>query len=91
MTSVEIEVRNRSGLHARPAAVFARAAAGYASAVTLQNLTGGSATANAKSLLGVLVCGVKQGDRVRVEAHGPDEGAAIEALGELVASGLGEA
>ena len=90
MRTTEQVIRNPSGLHARPAAMFVKAAAGFASRVTLENLDRGSAPADAKSIIAVMSSGVSTGHRVRVTADGADEDAAIEALEELIAGGLGE-
>lgn len=91
MRSVEVEIRNSSGLHARPAAVFVRAASHYKAAVTLQNVDAGRPAANAKSLIAVLGCGVERGHRIRIDVDGPDEDEAVRQLSELVVGGLGEA
>jgi phosphotransferase system HPr (HPr) family protein len=90
MESVEIEVRNPSGLHARPASLFVKAAAGFRSHVRLENLTRGTAPGDATSILTVLAAGIQRGHSVRISAEGADEAAAIASLGELVRSGLGE-
>lgn len=90
MRSVELVVRNPSGLHARPAALFVRTAGQFRSRITVENLTS-QKTADAKSLLLVLTTGVQRGHRIRIAADGPDEAEAIAALSGLVASGLGEA
>lgn len=87
---IELEVRNPSGLHARPAALFVKTAASFASAITVENVTGGKPPANAKSIIGLLTAGVGRGHRIRVVADGADEGAAVEALRDLVDSGVGE-
>ena len=90
LKSVEIEIRNESGLHARPAAVVVRAAAGFRSRIGLENATLAGPTADAKSLVGVLAAGVERGHRVRIWAEGDDEAEAIEVLSELLRGGLGE-
>jgi len=91
LTSVEIEIRNESGLHARPAAVLVRAAAGFRSQIGLENATAGSGRAvDAKSLVGVLAAGVEYGHRVRIWAEGDDEAEAVEALRRLLTDGLGD-
>jgi phosphotransferase system HPr (HPr) family protein len=90
MQTAEVDVRNPSGLHARPAAVFVRAAAGFSSQIRIENLTRGSAAANAKSMLAVLGSGVERGHRIRVSAEGDDEVAAIGALRALAEGGFGE-
>ena len=90
MRADEVEVRNPSGLHARPAALFVKAAARFISKVTVQNVTTGAAPANAKSILAVMGSGAARGHTVRIAAEGPDEEQAITSLRDLVASGLGE-
>ena len=90
MRADEVEVRNPSGLHARPAALFVKTAARFASIVTVQNVTTGAAPADAKSILAVLGSGAARGHMVRLTADGPDEDEAITVLHDLFASGLGE-
>ena len=90
MRADEVEVRNPSGLHARPAALFVKTAARFTSAVTVQNVTTGAAPANAKSILAVMASGAARGHVVRLTADGPDEDQAITVLHDLFASGLGE-
>jgi phosphotransferase system HPr (HPr) family protein len=89
-TSVELQVDNPSGLHARPAAAFVRAACTFQSDIRVANLTTGSDPVTAKSIIGVLGLGVERGHRIRVLVDGADEGAAAEALRVLVETGLGE-
>lgn len=88
--SVEVEVRNPSGIHARPAAIFVKGAAAYASKITIENLTSARPPFDAKSMLGLLQTAAKQGHRVRITATGNDEERAVDGLRELIESGLGE-
>lgn len=90
-TSLEIQVRNPSGLHARPAATFVKAAAGFRSDVHVANLTTGRDPVTAKSIIGVLSLGVQSGHRIRITCVGDDEAVAAAALRDLVEAGLGEA
>ena len=90
MRSVELEITNASGLHARPAALFVKTAGGFRSKVLVRNLARDVAAANAKSILGVLAQGVTNGTRIEITAEGDDEDQAILALGRLVEDGLGE-
>jgi phosphotransferase system HPr (HPr) family protein len=88
----EVDVRNPSGLHARPAATFVRAAGAFAADVMLTNLSrDGTRSASAKSVLGVMGLAVARGHRIRIVADGSDADEAVARLIELVASGLGEA
>ena len=89
-TSLELNVRNPSGLHARPAAVFVRAACGFSSDIRVANVTTGSAPVTAKSIIGVLGLGVQRGHTIRLEVEGEDEGPAVETLRGLVEAGLEE-
>jgi phosphocarrier protein len=92
MRTLEITIRNPSGIHLRPAATFVRGAAAYRAAITLENLTRAGRIVNAKDALAVLAHGkAARGDTVRIVADGDDEEAAIDALRELIESGLGEA
>lgn len=90
-TSLELQVHNPSGLHARPAAAFVRAACTFQSEIRVANLTTGSEPVTAKSIIGVLGLGVQRGHRIRLLVDGADEGPAAEALRALVEAGLGEA
>ena len=90
MRSVELAVRNRSGLHARPANLLVETAAAFASGITVENLDRGSRPVDAKSILMVLTAGVQRGHHIRLSAEGDDEDRAIESLQALVESGLGE-
>lgn len=88
--SIELEIRNPSGLHARPAAVFVRAAAASRSRIRVVNLARDGAEADAKSILGVLGLGVSQGSRIRLSAEGEDAAETIARLAGLIVEGLGE-
>ena len=89
-TSLELQVDNPSGLHARPAAAFVRAACTFQSDIRVANLTTGSEPVTAKSIIGVLGLGVQRGHRIRLVVDGADETPAAEALRALVQAGLGE-
>lgn len=90
MRTVTLVVRNKVGLHARPAAVFVRTANTFKSVITVQNLTTGSKSVNAKSILMVLTLGVEKDHTILVTANGPDDADAVAALQELVDSRFGE-
>ncbi len=91
MAEATVEVRNPSGLHARPAATFVKAAARFGCDIRVTNLTRNpEKTGSAKSVLGILGLGVVQGHTIRVSAEGEDADAAVSTLVEMVHSGLGE-
>ena len=92
MADAEVEVRNPSGLHARPAATFVRASSAFDAEVMVSNLTRDAArSASAKSVLGVMGLAVSQGHRIRIVAEGSDADVAVAHLTQLVATELGEA
>ena len=92
MAETTIELRNPSGLHARPAATFVKAATGFKSDIRVTNLTrDADKSAAAKSMLGVLGLGVSHGHTIRITAEGEDADEAVKTLGEMVEAGLGEA
>jgi phosphotransferase system HPr (HPr) family protein len=92
VSHIELEVRNPSGLHARPAALFVETARRFSADVRIANLTRNSKrTASARSLLAVLALGISHGHTIRIDADGADADETINALRELVESGLGEA
>lgn len=91
MAEATLTIRNPSGLHARPAALFVKTAAGFSSNVQVTNLTRDpDKSAAARSMLGVMGLGVSSGHEIRITADGPDADEAVETLRELVEGGLGE-
>jgi phosphotransferase system HPr (HPr) family protein len=84
-----ILITNRLGLHARAAARVVRTANNYQSVLRLERLDG-SATADAKSILSVLMLAAARGTELRATAEGIDEMEAINALCGLISDGFGE-
>ena len=81
------QIVNDLGLHARAATKLVQLAARFPCEVTLSH---GGQTANAKSVMGVLLlCGSK-GTVVEVTAIGSQASACVEAIGELIAGRFGE-
>jgi phosphocarrier protein HPr len=85
-----VVVKARLGLHARAAAKLVRLASSFKSRVSLER-PDGSATADAKSILSVLMLAASQGTELRAIADGQDEHEAITALDELFCACFGEA
>jgi phosphotransferase system HPr (HPr) family protein len=88
--SIQLEIRNPQGLHARPAALFVKACGAQKAAIRVRNLTRDTAQADAKQFLAVQRLGVSRGHRIEITAEGEDEEAALEAIRAAVESGLGE-
>jgi len=88
--TADLTLLNPAGLHARPAATFATAAAGFDAQVFVTDVTTGRGPVPAKSLIQILTLGAAQGNHIRLTATGPDAQQAIDALAALVKQGFGE-
>lgn len=83
MTEKTLIVRNRAGIHARPAALIAQTANKFASEVTLEK---DSAAVNAKSIMGVITMAAGYNTTLVLRAEGTDEKQAVEAIYSLFES-----
>ena len=83
-----LAVRHTSGLHARPAALFVRAASRFISEIRVENLTRRTHPVDAKSILSILTLGVEKGHQIHITADGDDATEAIGALRRLVEAGF---
>lgn len=81
------EIINKLGMHARAATKLVQMASRYRAEVTLEK---DGHTANAKSVMGVLLLCGHQGSKVTVSARGEDADAAVSAIGQLIADRFGE-
>jgi phosphocarrier protein len=79
----EVEIVNKLGLHARPAALFVRWVSRFKSTITIWK---GEEKFSAASLLDVLTANLNCGARVVLEAIGPDEHEALNKLELLLLS-----
>ena len=82
-----VRLPNPSGLHARPAKVFAKAAARATTDVVVAK---DGREVNAKSVLSVLTLDCHQGDEIVIRVEGDDAEATLAELVALVESGMGE-
>jgi phosphocarrier protein FPr len=87
MKQLDLVIRNKTGLHARPARVFVDIAKQFESTIRIGH---GEKRVNAKSLISVLTLGVASGQRISIDVDGADEAAAVAALEAAVSDGLGE-
>jgi phosphocarrier protein HPr len=87
MTSGEVTICNRLGLHARAAARFVHLATRFRSRVQVSR---DGRVMDGKSIMGILLLAAPQGASLTIAADGPDEQEAIAALSALVSSGFGE-
>jgi phosphocarrier protein len=87
VTSQEVIIRNRLGLHARAAAKFVHTATRYNSQIKVSR---DGRTMDGKSIMGILLLAAGAGTTVVISADGTDESDAIDALCRLVNGGFGE-
>ncbi len=87
MASVDAEIVNKLGLHARAAAKLTHVASGFQSEIWLSR---SGRRVNAKSIMGVMMLAAGKGSTVRIDADGPDAQAALQALTALIANRFGE-
>ena len=88
MPSLDAEIVNMMGLHARAAAKLTQTATRFASEIWLSR---NGRRVNAKSIMGVMMLAAGKGSTVTLEAEGDDAAAALEALRKLIAERFGEA
>ena len=83
MVELRATVKNKLGIHARPAAYLVKASTKFESEITLEK---DGLEVNGKSIMGVMMLAAEQGAEVLVEAEGSDAQQAVERLAELLAS-----
>ena len=86
MSERTVTVASSVGLHARPASLFAQAAAKTSVDVTLTSAAGKSV--KAASILGVLSLGIGHAEEVTLSAEGDGADAALDTLAELLNTDL---
>ena len=87
MHSLDAEIINKLGLHARAAAKLTHVASGFQSDIWLSR---SGRRVNAKSIMGVMMLAAGKGSQVVLEAEGADAEAALAALSGLIADRFGE-
>lgn len=87
MISQEVLIKNKAGLHARPASVFSKTAAIYPCKVSFQK---GDRAFNGKSIVSVLSACVTCGTSITIVCEGEREEEALRAIVSAVENGLGE-
>ena len=78
-------ITDERGIHARPAGLLVKEAAGFASAITIEK---DGKKVDAKRILGVMGLGAKKGAEITLRAEGEDEDAAIEKLSAFLQENL---
>jgi phosphocarrier protein HPr len=87
MTERTVEIVNKNGLHARPAAEFVKLSSKFQSDITIVR---DDLEVNGKSIMGVMMLAAEFGSSILVRANGPDAEQAVGAIADLVAAKFGE-
>ena len=87
MSSAELTIKNRLGLHARAAAKLVRAAGGYQAEIRVVK---DGEIADARSVLSLISLGCAYDSRIVIEAEGVDAKNAVMALSSIVEERFGE-
>ena len=77
-------IKNKQGLHARPAALFVQIANKYSSDVTIAK---GRQKVNGKSIMGIMTLAAGAGSKITIVADGEDADKAIVELEKLLLIG----
>ena len=80
MTERQVTIKNRAGIHARPAALIVQTASKFASKI---HMLKENENINAKSIMGIITLGASYNSVLTIRAEGPDESQAVDALSEL--------
>jgi phosphocarrier protein HPr len=87
MIEREVTIRNRAGLHTRPASRLVKTASQYDSEVYLRR---DNYEINGKSVIGVMTLAAEQGATLTLVVDGEDENEAADAIEALFEDGFGE-
>ncbi|HAL57178.1 MAG TPA: HPr family phosphocarrier protein [Bacteroidetes bacterium] len=87
MIQCEVTIRNRAGLHTRPAASLVKTAAKFKADFFIDKE---GFEINGKSIIGVMTLAAEQGSKLTLRFSGEDEAEACRALSELFERGFDE-
>lgn len=82
-----VEIVNKNGLHARPAAEIVKLSSKFQCEITMVR---DDLEVNGKSIMGVMMLAAEYGSTLLVRANGPDAELAVNAIADLVAAKFGE-
>ena len=85
--SKEMTIENRNGLHARPSALFVKAASRFRAEVWVEK---DEERVNGKSIMGLMMLAAGKGSVLRVTAEGDDAASVVEELERLISTRFGE-
>ena len=75
-----VTIRNRAGMHARPAALLVKTASGFTSQIFIEK---DAERVNGKSIMGVITLGATYNTALKIIAEGIDEAQAVDAIEKL--------
>lgn len=81
MKTIKIKIKNKKGLHARPASLFVKLVTKFDSEITVKT---DDETVNGKSIMGLMLLAAEEGKELELIAEGPDEEEMLEELVELI-------
>ena len=87
MVERTVQILNKNGLHARPAAEIVKLAAKYRSEITIAR---DGTEVNGKSIMGVMMLAAECGASIVLRAQGDDAEQAIDAIATLIANKFGD-
>jgi phosphocarrier protein HPr len=82
-----VRIRNKLGLHARPAAEFVKTASRFEADVFVRK---DSLEVNGKSIMGMMMLAAESGSEITIRASGTDSEEALNELVQLVEGRFGE-
>lgn len=81
MKTIEVEIKNKAGLHARPSSLFVQVASNFDSEIKVKYE---DEEINGKSIMGLMLLAAEQGAVLTLTANGDDEDDLLDALKELI-------
>lgn len=87
MIEKEVTVKNRAGLHTRPAASLVKLSSKFKSEIYIDR---DGFAVNGKSIIGVMTLAAEQGCKLTLRFDGPDEEEAAQKMEEFFNDGFGE-
>jgi len=83
----ELTIRNKMGMHARPAAQFVKRASKYQCDIWVEK---DDEPVNGKSIMGLMMLAAGKGEKIKLTCDGADAEAAMADLEDLVNTGFGD-
>ena len=85
--TVELEIQNKKGLHARAAAAFVKTVEDMDVEIEVERI---GQVANGKSIMGLMLLAAAKGTTIKVSACGTEAQKAVEKISELINNKFGE-